>query len=102
MQAKKHWILAGFIAAAALACGLSCRTGTPSSAKKKKYAEPISASVQVRSSPSRIAFMLQLQDVNGKKLSGIMLPNGKRPPAPKVTIADADGNEVHTFSMRYG
>lgn len=101
MQAKKHWVLAVLIAAAALTYGLSCRTVT-SSSKKRKYAEPISASVQARSYPSRIAFILQLQDANGKKVSGIVLPGGKRPPAPKVTIADADGNEVYKFSMRYG
>ena len=101
MQAKKYWVFAALIAAAALTYGLSCRTGT-SSPEKKKYAEPISASVQARSYPSQIAFTLQLQDADGKKLSGIILPGGKRPAAPKVSIVDADGNEVYKFSMQYG
>jgi hypothetical protein len=101
MQAKKHWILAALTAAAALTCGLSCR-GLMPPAKKRSHAQPISASVQARHYQSQIAFKLQFQDANGKQVSGIVLPSGKRPPAPKVSIVDDEGNDVYTFSMRYG
>ena len=104
MQAKKYRVLAVLIAAAALTYGLSCRTmkSTPGKKEGKKYAEPISVSVQARNHQSGIAFMLLLQDANGEKVKGIVLPTGKRPAAPKVTIVDAEGNEVYKFSMQYG
>ena len=101
MQAKKHWVLAALIAAATLTCGLFCQS-EPSKPKNGRYAQPISASLQARNSTGRIAFMLQLHDANGKKLSSLVLPTGKRPLPPRVTITDAAGNDVYTFRMRYG
>ena len=101
MQAKKHWILAALIAAAALTYGLSCRN-EKSKGKKRNYAQPVSAWAQARNHRGRIAFILQLQEANGEKLRSLVLPTGKRPSPPEVTITDAEGNEVYTFSMRYG
>ncbi len=100
MQVKKHWVLAALIAAAALTYGLS---GPSEKSKgKRNYAQPVAAWAQVRNQRGGIAFILQLEDANGEKLSGLVLPTGRRPLPPKVTISDAGGNEVYTFSMRYG
>ena len=101
MQVNKHWVIAALIAAAALAYGLSCRSGK-SKGRKRNYAQPVAAWAQVQNLRGRTAFILQLEDANGKKLSGLVLPTGKRPLPPRVTITDAGGNEVYTFSMRYG
>ena len=101
MRVNKHWIFAASLGAAVLAGGLSCQNILPKP-KKRTYAQPITASVHARNVRSQISFTLLLKDANGKPLSGLVLPTGKRPPPPKVTVVDAEGNEVYTFSMRYG
>ncbi len=64
---------------------------------------PLTASVVARSrSDGKVSLSLSLTDAAQRTVSSILLPNGRRPTPPKVTIRDAEGKTVYTASLEYG
>lgn len=70
---------------------------------KVTIGSPLTASVSItKRSGNTLSLSLALVDASGRKVSDLRLPTGKRPPAPKVVVKDADGKPIYTCSLEYG
>ena len=64
---------------------------------------PLTASITTaRRSGGRLSLSLVLVDASGRRVGDLQMANGKRPPAPKVVVRNADGKQVYTCSLEYG
>lgn len=88
-------ILAGCIAWGVL--GPRCSSPGPTT-----QSDSITAGLNVRTAGDSALFQLKVTDASGKTFRYLRLPNGRRAPAPQVTITNAKGQPIHRFRMRYG
>ena len=75
------------------------RTGWQSGAD---IAAPLTGQAVVRKRGNMVMFTMALTDAKGRAVRGVMLPNGKRPAAPRVRVVDADGQDVYHGAFQYG
>ena len=71
--------------------------GGGSSAPKEVKAKILTSNYK-----GKISFILEVRDMDGKKLKYVRKENRKLMNAPRVIVTDKDGKEVLTFNMRYG
>ncbi len=65
-------------------------------------AAPLTGQAVLRKRGNMAVFTMALTDAKGRAVRGVMLPNGKRPAAPRVRVLDADGREVYHGAFQYG
>ncbi len=62
----------------------------------------LQAEVEVKQYSGTVRLNLKLTDANSGAVESLSLPGGRRPKAPKVTVYDAEGNEVYKCTLEYG
>jgi len=105
------WVIMGIGAVIAVGMGLRFLAGggepravmaSGGARPLSKLAGPIRARPVIRSGGRRILIGLSLADSNGKRVRGIHLAGGRRPPAPRVSILNTAGTVVYTCKLAYG
>jgi len=84
------------------ALGAGCSRKRSRRNEGAETATALAGEVKVRKRGQVVTLNLVLKDANGRTISGLRLPNGKRPREPKVDILDADRNRVYSCTLKYG
>jgi hypothetical protein len=94
-------ILLVLILAGCIAWGVWGRGCEPGAAPATQSGS-VTAGLDVRTIGDAAMFQLKITDDSGKTFRYLRLPNGRRAPAPQVTITNSKGQPIHRFRMGYG
>ena len=103
------WVLIGAGVVVAVAIGLKSAF-VPQEAQAlvgrtwqsaESFAAPIYAQPVVSRRGSQVVLMMSMTDANGNPVKEVRV-GGSRPSAPRITIVDANGEEVYHARLKYG
>ena len=63
---------------------------------------PLNATVKANKQANQIILSMDLTDVAGRRVGGLVTYDGSSPPKPQITVKDAAGKQAYQNSLEYG